>query len=206
MGIPKVKLVFTIALIVFASRVTAQEDYVDIERKKRLREELPVCPKIFLGPSVGVNNNGGVFANNLEIGVDSHVSLGAGFGIGLWGFKGYIEGKYYFKECYKGWAIGLAVTRAGGLGEFVYQDSSGTFPQTVIMRMLPQTNIALQGYRYFKMGRRHRFHICGGYSFETTTRKFQVIGPNQPSYTLGRTMDLIAPGGFIIGCGFSFGL
>lgn len=206
MRLHKVKLLFIIILSVFANRSIGQEDYFDNEKKKKLKEELPVCPKVFLGPSFGINNNGGLFANNIEIGVDQHLSIGGGFGLGLWGLKGYVEGKYYFKECYKGWAVGLAVTRAGGLGEVIYEDSLGTFPQSVIMRTLPQTNIALQGYRYFKLGRRHRFHICGGYSFETTARKFQVVGSNNPSYTLARTIEFMAPGGFIIGCGFSFGL
>ncbi len=200
------KLLVLIVFVLANELCVAQEDYVNDEKKQKAKEQLPVCPRVFVGPSLGINNNGGAFANNVEVGVDSHISLGAGFGLGFWGLKGYIEGKYYFKECYKGWAVGLAVTRAGGLGEVIYEDSLGTFPQSVIMRTLPQTNIALQGYRYFKLGRRHRFHICGGYSFETTLRKFVVVGSNNPSRTLAQTVNIMAPGGIIIGCGFSFGL
>jgi len=206
MQFTNIKLLLTLSFFFTMLNLCAQEDYVNEEKKQKANQQLPVCPRVFIGPSVGINNNGGLFANNLEVGVDQHISLGAGFGIGLWGLKGYLEGKYYFKECYKGWALGLAVTRASGLGEVMYQDSSGAFPKTVTMRLLPQTNVALQGYRYFKLGKRHRLHISGGYSFDTSRRKFVVLGPNQPGQTLRTTMDRLAPGGLIIGFGFSFGL
>ncbi len=184
----------------------AQEDYV-FNKKDPTSTDMLFCKKLFIGPSLGINNNAGFLGFNLEYGITEKVSLGAGFGLGLWGGKTFVEGKYYFNECYKKSAIGLAITRSAGIKELVFEDDAPNGgKQEVVLNALPQTNIAVLYYYYFRMGKKHRFHLSTGYSFETSTDKFRVVGPNQPSRALNNAMHILAPGGIIIGLGFTFGV
>lgn len=199
------KLILLIILGLSSTSLFAQEDYVTTQKEKA-KELLPVCPKLFLGPSLGINNNAGIIGNNIEYGVAPNFSLSAGFGLSVWGLKGFVEGKYYFKECYKGLAVGLGVTRNGGIPSIEYEDADETGTLPVNVMLLPQTNIALQGYYYFKLGKRHRFHLCGGYSFETSSTKYKVHGTVQPGFTTREAIKILAPGGLILGFGVSFGL
>lgn len=200
--------IFVLSLLVslLAFSAHSQDDF--FTPKPIPTEENPLtCPKLFLGVSTGINSNPGFLGCNLEFGVAKKISVGGGAGLSAWGYKGYLEGKYYFHECYKGGAIGIGLTRASGITEIQFEDETAAgVKQNVELQLLPQTNLAIQGYHYFKMGKRHRFYLNYGYSFEVTTRKYKVIGPNMPSKTLINAVDLIAPSGVIFGLGFSFGL
>jgi len=198
--------ILSLLISLLSFKAHSQDDFYT--SKPTPPEEDPMtCPKTFLGVSTGINNNPGLLGFNLEVGVAKKISLGGGAGLSVWGYKGYLEGKYYFHDCYKGGAIGLALTRNTGIPEIQFEDETDAgVKQNVNMQLFPQTNFAIQGYHYFKMGKRHRFYLNYGYSFEITTKKYSVIGPNLPSKTLISVVDLMAPSGIIFGLGFSFGL
>lgn len=199
------KALLALICIFQLSAIQAQDDYVT-NKKDPNSTDMLFCRRFFIGPTFGINNNAGLLGVNFEYGVTEKVSLGAGFGLGMWGGKAFFEGKYYFNECYKKSALGIAVTRCSGIPELTFEEelpSGGK--HDVVLDALPQTNIALQYYHHFKMGKHHRFHISAGYSFETSSQKYRVVGPNQPSRELRNYMHFVAPGGVIFGLGFTFG-
>lgn len=183
----------------------AQEDYLSVPAKPISLE----CPKGYIGLSTGINNNNGLLGFNLEYNIAENLSLSGGMGLSTWGQKASLEGKYFFKNCYRGTAIGLGVTRSSGLRSIVFQDDAvppNMGKVNIELELLPQLNIALFGYTYFKVGRKNRFHFLYGYSVPTSEKTFKVLSSESPSKSLKSVIQLMAPGGLMLGLGFSFGV
>ena len=75
----------------------------------------------------------------------------------------------------------------------------------IIVNEDPMTSFMLTAYHFFSLGRRgrNRFHIQGGFSIPLSKTTFVS------NYTLTEhgmnTMKALAPGGLVLGFGFSFG-
>jgi hypothetical protein len=160
----------------------------------------------FINAGTGIDNNCGLIGSGLEFAVNPHFSLGAGGGLSGWGYKAFSEVKYYPGDDFAGSAIGLGVTHSGGKHNFEteLETVSGT-TEKVTMDLLPQTNIALQGYKYWKMGYYNRFYISIGYSMPMVKDKYRVVSGEALSPVSNAVMQITSPGGIILGFGFSFG-
>ncbi len=122
--------------------------------------------------------------------------------------KVYAEGRYYFKPCHRGWALGAGVTHNTGLNSFqtsvpVYQSQT----QDVTMELLPTTNGFIAGYHFFNMGSTgHRFYLEAGYSFRLTSNNYNIIAGSPINANGEAFMNMMQPGGLILALGFSFGV
>jgi hypothetical protein len=166
------------------------------------------CPKVYIGFSTGINNTVGLIGPQVDFAITPAVSIGTGFGLSSWGYKTFIEGRYYFKPCNRGWAV------AGG---FTYNTGGGDIPLTletiygdrgVIVDLKPQPNFMFSGYHFFNLGRsgRNRFHLQAGYSIPLKTPEFTVTSGEVLTKKGHDVVIAIAPGGLILGLGFSFGI
>ena len=164
------------------------------------------CPRAYIGFSGGINNPAGYIGPQLDIAVSPVVSVGTGFGLSTWGNKAFLEARYYFKPCNRGWAIGSGFTYNTGARnvalpgvETIYGD------RDIIISQHSQLNFMISACYFFNLGRqaRHRFHLQAGYSVPLKAVSFDsdltltANGHDQ--------VALFAPGGLIIGVGFSFG-
>ncbi len=165
-----------------------------------------ICAKTFFDLSTGINNNGGI----LSIGIDAHVannaSINGGVGISGWGYKMYAGGKYYLKPCHEGWAFGGGATYSTGLPEFTFDmETVASSSEEVVLELKPQANLFAAAYRYWQLGKkRNRIYLQLGLSIPVTGDKYYQVSGNKLSSASNSLVRTIAPGGIIVGFGFSF--
>lgn len=171
------------------------------------KAQMGSCPKFYLGLSSGLNNPAGLVGLNIDVPVTSNVSLGTGGGISSWGYKFYGEGRYYFRECNRGWALGAAFVYNTGLPSLNLELGTNIGTQTVLVDLEPVPAVTLSGYHFFNMGRAgHRFYLQFGWSQRFVDKAYTI----QSGVTLNtegeQAMQILTPGGVVFGVGFSFAL
>lgn len=167
------------------------------------------CPNLYLSLSTGLNNNVGLLGCTFDVPVDPNISLELGPGISTWGYKLFFGAKYYLGRCHRGWAFGTGFTYSTGLKNYNQNMETiygGTEPVTINLN--PQVNILFAAYRYWDLGRGYnRFYMLLGWSVPLSGGdKFTQISGDPVSDNARSEMDILSPGGIIIGLGFSFGL
>lgn len=165
------------------------------------------CPKFYIGISTGLDNPSGLLGVNFDVPVTGSFSLGTGVGLSSWGFKTYGEGRFYFKECNRGWALGAGITYNTGFDNFVSSMPTTIGTTDVTMNLEPVATAIVSGYHFFNLGRSgHRFHLQLGWSQRLTETPYEVTS-NHTLDADGKTvMNILSPGGLIFGFGFTFGL
>lgn len=165
------------------------------------------CAKFYIGISSGINNQSGFLGVNFDVPVTGHFSLGTGLGLSTWGFKSYGEGRFYFKDCNRGWAIGAGVTYNTGLDNVISDIPTTIGTTNVSMNLNPTANAILSAYHFFNLGRgNHRFYLQLGWSQRITDNPYVITSAHALTSDGTAAMDLLTPGGLILGFGFSFGL
>jgi hypothetical protein len=166
------------------------------------------CPKLYVGPSLGIEQPAGLIGLNIDVPVAEQFSLGAGAGLSSWGFKGYAEARLYFGQCNRGWAIGSGFTHNTGLSNF-----TTTLPtvrngdRPVNMDLKPTTNLFVAVYHFFNLGKNgNRLYIDMGYSVRLTDDNYVINDGSTLTADGEDVMRVLAPGGLMIGLGFSFGV
>lgn len=163
-------------------------------------------PALYVGLSTGLENPSGYLGFDAELPVD-HFSVGGGVGLSTWGIKFYAQGKYYLKPSHKGWAFGLGLSHNTGIsGVKVDGIETTTGEQNLVLNFKPQTNLFWTVHHYFRMGNRHRFFVMAGYSARLRSTVFEYNGPYILQPVVNEAMKWAAPGGFMAGLGFSFGI
>lgn len=168
------------------------------------------CAKVYLGVTTGIDNPAGVLGFTVDVPIVPSASLNAGVGLSGWGYKTYIEGRYYFKECHRGWALGAGLSYNTGLTGFDLEavDASNNNINAKI-DLLPVKNLFFAGYHFFNLGRGgNRFHLSLGYSYCLDgTGNYRITTQNTTISPDGRTvLDIIQPGGLMFGLGFTFAI
>lgn len=165
------------------------------------------CPKFYLGISSGLNNHSGFFGINFDVPVTTQFSLGTGVGLSSWGYKAYGEGRFYFKECNRGWALGAAFTYNTGIQDIAVEMPTTIGNTEVVMDWEPSPNIAVSAYHFFNLGRGgHRFYLQLGWSQSMVSSPYVVTSGHTLTSDGTTVMNLLSPGGILFGFGFSFGL
>lgn len=193
------KILLVIVVLCAAITVNAQRRTVTVNNN---------CPKVYIGLSTGINNQTGLLGVNFDFPATEYLSIGTGVGLSSWGYKTYLEGRFYFKsDCNRGWAIGTGATYNTGLEDFTTPMSTTVGEQDVTLDLNPTANVFVAGYRFFNLGKRgHRFYLQLGYSVNLSNNDYTILS-NHTLDDVGRTtMRLLTPGGIILGLGFSFGI
>jgi hypothetical protein len=164
-------------------------------------------PRMYLGLSGGFNNVSGLFGITLEAPFSENVSGKIGLGVGGWGTKVGVSGKYY-KQYATSWSWGLGYSTASGIKDFPAPLSRAATPntsETVRMKLDRSHNIDLVAGKSW--GKKVRFGLELGYSIPVAGGTFM---PFDKSIVLSevstKTMDLLSPGGLILGLGLMFRL
>eukprot|EP01030_Chromulinospumella_sphaerica_P009945 gene9945-9751_t len=164
--------------------------------------------KLYLDLGTGINANTSLLGGGVDYHITQDISLNAGIGLlSTWGTKFYFGGKGYLKPCHKGWAFGAGATYNTGVSNIATKVETVNGQQLVELELLPQANIYASAYKYWGLGRgrKSRFYLQLGISRAVTQKKFnQLSGPpiTSDAATIYRWL---APGGLIVGLGFSFG-
>ncbi len=172
---------------------------------KKHRRTLTKCPKWYIGLSTGFNNESGALGLDIDVPVAKQVSVGAGAGVGTWAGKFYTEGRYYFGHCNRGWAFGGGFTYSTGVKDLRANLLTIYGNEDVVLRLKPIVNTFVAAYRFWNLGRRGgRFYINIGYSFALSKTRYEVLSGHMLNSLTVKGIDIIAPGGFVAGLGFSF--
>lgn len=166
------------------------------------------CRKLYLDMSTGLNNNAGMLGLGLDAQVADKFTLNGGVGLlSTWGYKAYFGGKLFFNDCHKGWALGAGMTYSTGISEMTLNVETVSYgKQDVMFDLRPQPNVYASAFKYWSVGRKqNRFYLQLGLSLPTNHEKFRQLNGPEITTTSASAIKLLAPGGIIVGTGFSIG-
>lgn len=160
---------------------------------------------LYLGISTGLENPTGIIGVHAEAPITSKISIGSGVGMGIWGTKVALDGKYYFTDYTSGWALGAGLNYSTGTGNYEKRQLINT-DKTIEVKLLPVTTAYGSVYKYWRLGRNHKFYLQSGYALRLNKKSYNV----KETYTLTNDdkiqMKSLAPGGFMFALGFSFNI
>ena len=207
-----------ISLLFAAQYATAQDDVYESGKPQRPLHETKTihkkhksvdarfCRKLYVGFSMGINNPGGIIGLDVDVPVSRHIAVGAGYGPSTWGDKFYIDGKYYFRPCHRGFAIGVGVTHNTGNNNFTENLETINGTEDVTLKLKAQTNAFVGAYYFWTLGRRYnRLFVQAGYSIPFATYSYTEVNGDPLDNVGEAVVKLLSPGGFMMGVGFSFG-
>jgi hypothetical protein len=185
------------SLLILSLNLSAQESkYYDPEDR----------PRFYLGLGSGINTYtgiGGISANYI---IDNTLFAQAGIGISTWGIRTSI-GLSYDQSYRQGLTWGVNLVRSSGIGDIdvEFQTSAGA-TQEVNMRFEGISTINLKmGYNWW-FGEYNYLNINLGYAFALKNQPWAVKDGSQLSPTSQQVLQLLSPGGLILGIGISFAI
>lgn len=173
---------------------------------------LPSPRKFYLGFGTGINNYTGIIGINGELTATNNIGIFGTLGLGSWGGKMGIGARYYFNDARGGSAVSVGISNAGGLEDFVSEQEvitpiGGTATEEVTMDLnsIPCLNIA---YVFAKNLRdKNKILFSVGYSSRLKTNDTYIV---TSGHTLSETslsvMNVLRPGGILLGIDFMFGV
>jgi hypothetical protein len=197
-------LSFFSLLIIIALPVFSQAyDYPE-----RQTEALEFVPGGYLGLSTGINNFNGMLGINGEIKIIRNLTIAGGAGIGGWGYK-FAGAVRYYLHYPKGFCFGLGYSTATGMQGFEAELET-TRPggsQMVELNLNRANNLNLTASYQWRLGKRFRLGLDLGYAFPLQDKAWELVSDDIVlSDTSEQVMDILTPGGLILGFGFSIGL
>lgn len=200
-----VKTLHLLALLLVLSLPAFSQTYDYPERKIDPTEFVPGG---YLGLSTGINNFNGMLGINGELKIVKNLTAAGGAGIGGWGYKFAAAIRYYIHYP-KGWCFGLGYSSATGVKGFEAELET-SYPggdQIVLLNLNRANNLNLTGGYQWRLGKRFRLGLEIGYAFPLQDQAWEVVSENVVlSDTSEQVMNILTPGGLIIGFGFSVGI
>lgn len=160
--------------------------------------------KNYLGVGTGLSNISGMAGFQFEAPINANFSGKVGAGLGAWGTKMGISAKYY-REFPSSMSFGIGYSTASGLKgvELEVELASGT-------KQKEKVDLSRSHNLDFTIGKSWgetlRFNLEFGYSIKLSGGKSKVENSSITiSDTFQEAMDLLSPGGLIIGIGLAYG-
>jgi hypothetical protein len=164
-------------------------------------------PRSYLGLAGGVNNISGLGGITFETPLSENVSAKLGLGIGGWGVKLGLAGKYY-RAYATSWAFGAGYSTALGLKDFVAPLSLAANPnlqESVKLSYIQAHMVDLVAGKSW--GKKVKFNLELGYSIKVAGGNYVLADKTQVLSDVSKTtLRILSPGGLIIGMGLMFRL
>jgi hypothetical protein len=161
-------------------------------------------PKVYLGFGTGLDNFTGFLGVSGTLKFHEKFSVRGGTGLSGWGFKNSIGIKYDLKET-GGWSYCLGYSYSPGFKGIkmdAEQESGGTREITVDYLSARTINLAVD--RNWKIGKANIFYIEFGYAIPLQSNRWRVADGSALSSSNEAALNLLQPGGLILGAGFAF--
>jgi hypothetical protein len=218
MNIKKLALFCIIGFSALSINVNAQNTSdstsTKVTRDRKLVKpvkDLTKTPAIYLGGTIGINNSGGMIGLKADMKLSDDLMVGGAFGLGSWGGK-YTLSIYYVNK--SNWNPMIGISKATGLDSvpikniMVYDKSTGASSEQEVVFKYNSVTLINFGVQKQWVGKRrgNRVYIDAGYSFPISGKDTYSL--RNSNLTLSRdaktSMDLVSPGGIIIGGGYCF--
>lgn len=168
-------------------------------------------PLIYIG-SIGLDggiNYEGIVALSAEVNVVKNFCVNGAVGMDFWGSKLTIGGRFY-SSYPKGVFYGASFSHSSGVKGAklnLETTTSGTSTEKIELNLKPVSNLNLAiGYQW-KLGNRFRIHMDIGYAVALEPEPWEVVTPGKELTKISeQILNFYAPGGLMLGLGFSVGL
>lgn len=165
------------------------------------------CNKVlYLGLGTGINNYTALLGISGSLRIHDKLFVRGGFGIGGWGNK-FSIGLKYDADNNEGWTFGIGYSICPGANNVksaMPVESGGN--KKVTIDFLKASTINLTIGHNWSVGKSNIFYMEFGYAIPMQSNSWKVTDGSILSGTSKSTLNLIQPGGLIIGAGFSFGI
>jgi len=165
-------------------------------------------PKAYLGFSTGINNMIGIIGPQLDVVINKNLTIGAGIGLSSWGTKWAINMQFYPQGWNKFYVKG-GYSQNSGLEDFEPEmELSNGNTDYVLMDLKPVGNVFFTAGYAWKIGKRNKFYLEGGYALPLITEDYYELYDDSVklSSTSEQLMQLLRPGGLVIALGLNFAL
>jgi len=162
-------------------------------------------PKFALGVGTGINNFTALIGPSVNFRVVKLLSLQGGLGLGGWGYK--VSGGLILNTSYKGglyFGAGYSYSPGENNLQMSLPLQSGT-TQTVHLDYLAAGTINLKAGYSFRMGKVNTFYLECGYAIPMQATAWKVTDGSALASAATETLNILQPGGIILGLGFTFG-
>jgi hypothetical protein len=168
--------------------------------------EETAAPQFYLGLGTGINSYTALLGISGNYRVAEKLFIEGGLGIGMWGYKTSI-GLRYHRNLLKGLTYGFSFASCSGLKEFTteMEVQSGAIEE-VTMDLSRANTLNLKTGYFWTLGTSNTFYIDAGYSFALNNQPYKVQDGSALSSTSIAVMEILSPGGILLGLGFTFGL
>ena len=165
-------------------------------------------PRTYIGFSTGINNMVGILGITLDQEVNKNFTMGVGIGLSTWGYKWELNVQYYPKG-WPGLYIKGGYSRNTGLVGFETEmELDNGSNQYVMMDLEPVGNIFFTAGHAWKLGKKNKFYLEGGYALPLVTDDYYSLCDNSVnlSSTSEQVMRILRPGGLVVAIGFNISL
>jgi hypothetical protein len=160
----------------------------------------------FIGTSTGINNLNGMLGFFADINVHKNFNLTGGVGMGAWGWKTSLAGRFY-RNYPRGTYYSVGLSSASGLtGIELEMETTSSSTQNVKFDLYRVMNLNLSMGYQFMISPRFRFHLDFGYAVNLTETPYKMISTVSLTDESEAVMKMMVPGGVIFGLGFSLGI
>lgn len=166
----------------------------------------PKPPDVYLGIGTGLNAYTGFLGISGNLRLTKQSFFQAGLGLGSWGYK-YSIGFGYDLTDNRRWALGAGLSYCTGLRNVdmeMEMYNGGTEPVKIYLKSAKTLN--LKATHNWIIGRKNTFYVDMGYAVPLQTSPWEITDGSIVSENSRKALDLVSPGGVILGLGFTFGL
>lgn len=159
---------------------------------------------LYIGVGTGFDNFTGLIGLSGTIKLYDKLSVRGGFGTSGWGLKSSIGLKYDLKEV-GGWSYCLGYSYSPGLEDLKLnlELENGT-QKEITLDYLPARTINLAVDRNWRIGKANIFYLEFGYAIPLQSDRWRVTDGSAISSTSKSVLNILQPGGLILGAGFAF--
>ncbi len=162
-------------------------------------------PKFSLGLGSGVNSYTSALGISGNVKLVDRFFLQGGLGIGGWGKK-YSIGLRYDMRKGNGWSYGLGYSECMGLNSFNLTINENSVVTKQTLRLHETGCINIKASYNWMISKSNLLYLDLGYAFPMKNDPWTLKSGPSLSETAITTLNLLAPGGMILGIGITLGL
>jgi hypothetical protein len=156
----------------------------------------------YLGLGIGLNEIG-LLGIAGEIPIANRFSAMGTLGVGGWGVKFRLGANFYPNELSGKNSFGIMYARASGLTGFELTNDNTN--NTYTLNLLPAHNIDFVYNRNLFVGKKSKFVLTAGYTLSLNKMAYEEVNGQSIDITTQQILDLLQPGGLLLGIKFFFG-
>jgi hypothetical protein len=160
----------------------------------------------YLGVGTGFDNFTGMVGVSGTLYVVDNLAIRGGLGIGGWGAKKSIGLKLDSRNDGK-WSYNLGYSVASGLDDAsVELETNNGQTSKVKVDLLSASTLNLAIDRNWRIGRSNNFYLEFGYAIPMQGQRWKMVEGYYTTNNGAKVLDIMQPGGIILGAGFAFKL